>query len=548
MVRKHILLYAFSIFIAVSPLMPAPSVSAISGSQFNAGRIIDDSLFFNGQAMSASQVQSFLDKKGTSCTEGKCLKTFKQDTPKTPSESGLCSSMSAKDDRSAANIIYSVGKACGISQKVLMVLIQKESSLLTANDPASWRYKSATGFACFDGIPCSSGYAGFFNQVFSAARQFKLYAKYPANYNYRAQRNNYIQYNPDPSCGGSTVYIQNQATAGLYTYTPYQPNKATLKVGLGVEAPCGAYGNKNFWWLYTAWFGPTTGVDKYTRFIECSDRDFIIERGIRRKREVTDYGKFGLGIKGVNYVKNDSACQYPTYSLKIDMQIASRTTGKPYVLDESRAVYVQDTLVMRAWGLKRKQKNLPNLNGNTINALVEVSGKLDKLVRSENTDKVYIAERGWRHYLIDSEQEDPSPSLQLITGYDSMNIGNYSSTMVKRLRAGKNMDYVFTVGSEVYLLNHENIIQIDPAYVNKGWNKLVDTSDAPKLTNYDLVNARGRGPVLKNGFRRDSSYYRVNLDGSLEETTNISDAQAWGVESTPVTTRLLRNKLTNQQD
>ena len=53
------------------------------------------------------------------------------------------------------------------------------------------------------------------------------------------------------------MFIQNQATAGLYNYTPYQPNAAALAAGYGGDA-CSAYGNRNFWNDFTDWFGPTT--------------------------------------------------------------------------------------------------------------------------------------------------------------------------------------------------------------------------------------------------------------------------------------------------
>jgi hypothetical protein len=69
--------------------------------------------------------------------------------------------------------------------------------------------------------------------------------------------NNYIQYNPNASCGGSNVYIQNQATAGLYNYTPYQPNASAINNLYGSGDSCGAYGNRNFWRMYNDWFGST---------------------------------------------------------------------------------------------------------------------------------------------------------------------------------------------------------------------------------------------------------------------------------------------------
>ncbi|MBX3312470.1 MAG: hypothetical protein KF916_06240 [Microbacteriaceae bacterium] len=94
-----------------------------------------------------------------------------------------------------------------------------------------------------------------FNQIYHAVKQFKRYQDLPHIRAYQAGRYNYIQYNPSTSCGGSNVYIQNQATAALYVYTPYQPNAASLAAGYGGGATCGAYGNRNFFNYYNDWFG-----------------------------------------------------------------------------------------------------------------------------------------------------------------------------------------------------------------------------------------------------------------------------------------------------
>jgi hypothetical protein len=69
--------------------------------------------------------------------------------------------------------------------------------------------------------------------------------------------NNYIQYNPQSSCGGTTVNIQNRATQALYNYTPYQPNDAALNAPMGTTVTCGAYGNLNFYRYFRSWFGST---------------------------------------------------------------------------------------------------------------------------------------------------------------------------------------------------------------------------------------------------------------------------------------------------
>ena len=263
--------------------------SALSGSDFNPGRIIDDEIFFDDRAMSVSQIQNFLNARVPNCdTNGDrmhssgmtrrqwaqqnsnrdnppytCLKDYRENVPSVSnSASNLCTRNISGGNKSAAQIIHDVGRACGINPQVLIVMLQKEQSLITDDWPWQRQYDRAMGYACPDSGPnfsanCDSSYYGFFNQVYNAAQAFKRYEANPGRYNYRANRNNYIQYHPNPSCGGSNVFIENQATANLYIYTPYQPNQAALNNLYGTGNSCSAYGNRNFWRMFNDWFGPT---------------------------------------------------------------------------------------------------------------------------------------------------------------------------------------------------------------------------------------------------------------------------------------------------
>ena len=288
------------------------TASALSGSSFDAGRIIDDVVFYNNGSMSSSQIQSFLNSKVPACDtngtqsaadwgypsithaqlaqykrEGShgfkkdtgfhappytCLKDYKQSTPQMEAASGLCGGLTAKTNRTAAQIIKDVSDVCGINPQVLIVLLNKEQSLVTDTWPLKRQYTNATGFACPDTAPCDPSYAGFFYQVFNAARQFKVYKSYPNSYNYVAGETNRIywqtnlgswvnstgNYNSSrSSCGYSNVYIQNQATAALYIYTPYRPNQKALANLYGTGDSCSAYGNRNFWRMFSDWFGST---------------------------------------------------------------------------------------------------------------------------------------------------------------------------------------------------------------------------------------------------------------------------------------------------
>jgi len=244
-----------------------PPAAAADLSDFEAGHIISDANFYDSDAMTASQVQSFLNQKVETCREDLsagpndpivCLKDYRQTTTAKPADA-FCDGYEAKS-QTAAQIINGVARSCGISQKVLLVLLQKETGLVTHTYPSEWRYDRATGYACPDTAPCDTQYYGFFNQLYSAARQYQIYRAYPTSYGYVAGQTNLIKYHPNSACGRTSVYIHNQATAGLYIYTPYVPNQAALDAGYGTGNSCSSYGNRNFFSFYSDWFGSPTAV------------------------------------------------------------------------------------------------------------------------------------------------------------------------------------------------------------------------------------------------------------------------------------------------
>ncbi|WP_062519092.1 LGFP repeat-containing protein [Demequina silvatica] len=264
--RRALLLAAATLAGAVAfTLGSTGDAKAADGSDFDPGMIIADSLFFDGDAMTISEIQGFLNGKVATCQSGyTCLKNYKQTTTDIPADA-FCKGYTGAKNQSAATMIRKVGKSCGVSQKVLLVLIQKEQGLVTHTWPSQYRYDKLTGYACPDTDSCNPAYAGFMKQLYYGARQYKVYAAYPGSYNYRFGETNRIYYAPPVKengswvykCGSVSVYIENQATAGLYNYTPYVPNRAALDNLYGTGDSCSAYGNRNFWRLYTDWFGST---------------------------------------------------------------------------------------------------------------------------------------------------------------------------------------------------------------------------------------------------------------------------------------------------
>ncbi|MBK0417678.1 hypothetical protein JD276_01325 [Leucobacter sp. CSA1] len=271
------LLALFTALLVAFSLMQAPPAHAANVTDgFDPGNIISDENFYGGNAMSASQVQSFLNQRVPDCTIGdpgrapgsawgstrianNCLRDFRVTTQSRPANA-YCGAYGGVANETAASIIARVGQACGISQRVLLIMLEKEQSLVTDTWPTVRQFDVAMGYACPDSGPggsanCDSAYYGFFNQVYRAAWQLKVYRAHPNSYNYKPFQSNRIQWHPNIGCGTSNVYIENWATAALYIYTPYRPNQAALNAGWGTGDACSSYGNRNFYNFYKTWFG-----------------------------------------------------------------------------------------------------------------------------------------------------------------------------------------------------------------------------------------------------------------------------------------------------
>ena len=233
---------------------------------WDAGFIISDQVFTNSSSMSVSDIQAFLNSKVANCdTWGTQTSEFGGGTRRQWAESRgysapfTCLKDYSQNGQSSAQIIYNISQKYQINPQVMLVLLQKEQSLVTDTWPMSIQYRSATGYGCPDTAPCDSQYYGLTNQLDWAAKMFRsIMNASPSWYTPYIVGNNFIRYSPDASCGGSNVNIQNRATQALYNYTPYQPNEGALNADWGT-ANCGAYGNRNFFLYFTNWFGATKG-------------------------------------------------------------------------------------------------------------------------------------------------------------------------------------------------------------------------------------------------------------------------------------------------
>ena len=258
---KHLLLCIFTFFMisSLAFLMTKnlKKIHAYDFSNFNPGNIISDGVMSNANAMSVEEIQRFLTSKNA-CKDTNIAKAKSYPGLKYHIENGhfVCLSEETFEyngqKQTAAQVIYDAAKDFQINPQVLIVLLEKEQGLITDTWPNHIQYRSATGFGCPDTAECDSKYYGFRNQVRNAASMFRSvlsggWTNYPVG-------KNYVQYHPNPNCGGSVINIENRATSALYRYTPYQPNVGALANYPGTSY-CGAYGNRNFYVTFRQWFG-----------------------------------------------------------------------------------------------------------------------------------------------------------------------------------------------------------------------------------------------------------------------------------------------------
>lgn len=206
----------------------APSVAvAATAPPFDSTIVIADDVFRAAGSLSAADIQAFLEKN-----------TGVLDTTLAPRHSdGTMQPVSL--------LIWEVSQEFSINPKVLLVMLQKEQSLITKAAPTQYALDWAFGFGCPDGVPVDQRdpkYKGLGNQIWYAASRLDSYAE--TTWTPGLKRTICINcvttpYTPDPN-----FVAQNLATYKLYVYTPHSHGPTSDIYG----------GNYLFWTTYWRFF------------------------------------------------------------------------------------------------------------------------------------------------------------------------------------------------------------------------------------------------------------------------------------------------------
>ncbi|HRY63086.1 MAG TPA: hypothetical protein P5267_00550 [Patescibacteria group bacterium] len=166
-----------------------------ANAQFNPHFIIADEELTDYDSMSLDQIQKFLEEKN----------------------SPLAKYVDPLVRMTASQIIYDNARLNRINPRYILVLLQKEQSLITDANPSQGQYDWATGYgvcdSCSKNDPAIQKYKGFAMQVDRGAGGTRFYFDNPDKFKYQTGETYTID-NLD-------VTIKNDATRALYTYTPH---------------------------------------------------------------------------------------------------------------------------------------------------------------------------------------------------------------------------------------------------------------------------------------------------------------------------------------
>ncbi|MGE5425800.1 MAG: hypothetical protein ACM3PZ_01885 [Bacillota bacterium] len=209
-------------------LITTPSLAQTIDPAFDPEMIITDDELMNTDSMSLEQIQSFLSSKNSYLANYSTLNAH--GTMKSAAEiiydaaknNYDCDDVELSDNPTEAEKKLKCERITTVSPRFLLVLLQKEASLIEDPAPAPARLDWATGYGCPDNWTCNPYYKGFGKQVNSASLQFLAYMNEQSRYAYKAG-NTYTFSNPYGTISNEsmTVTPENKATAALYNYTPH---------------------------------------------------------------------------------------------------------------------------------------------------------------------------------------------------------------------------------------------------------------------------------------------------------------------------------------
>jgi hypothetical protein len=483
-----------------SPLL-AQAQTDIDAS-FNPNRILEDSDLLNYNTMGLSEIQNFLNNKGsylsnysTINTHGD-IKNAAEIIYDATHNNYDCEGVTLSDTPTEAEKKSKCRQITTVNPKFMLVLLQKEASLVTDNSPEQSHLDWATGYGCPDSWVCNPYYKGFGKQVNSASLQFLAYMKEPENYGFKvgqtyiakdkysglksvAKAINDGDYNTITSSAGYvSVTPENLATAALYNYTPHVYN-----------------GNYNTYKLWNTYFPQVSRLYPDGSIIKAEGdaKVWLISGGT--KRPFANWSAFASRFRPEQIVTVTSADleNYPAGSeIKFaNYSIVQTPDKKIYLLVDKEKRLIASTAVFKKIGFNPDEIEEATVDdlasyvlGKTITATsTYITGAL---IQDSKTGEIFYVENGTRA-LVDKVLLDIKFSGKKIIKKTTKELKGYATTTPILLDEGTlvRTDTYPTI----YLISNglKRPFADDAAFTKLGYNPLnIITVSSQFLYNYSM--------------------------------------------------------------
>lgn len=415
---------------------------------FDPNYIISDDDMQNPFALDRNQIQTYLDRG--------FLGTYK-----TLDFEGV--------KRYATDIIWRAAQLNKISPKFLLVLLQKEQSLVEDDAPTDRQLDWATGYAvcddCSKDDPSIQRWKGFGKQINSAALQFS--EGYLADIENDGSTQG--KYGPDiPVTIDTTVVTpENAATAAMYAYTPH------------------IHGNLNFVNIWDRWFGAEYPSGSLLQAVG-QDGVYLIEYGYKRAITSKSALLSRFNVKLIIPVNADTLDNYPdgnpisfpNYSLLKD------DDGNIFLLVDDALRKIDSMVTFRAIGFNEDE--IVDVTNSDI-AAYETGIPITNATLFPQGTLLQLTNSGTVFYVRDGIRQPIFDKAILDANFSGMSMKTVASVVIEQYKEGKPIKlpdgYLVKSATEptVYVISDgmRRAIDSEQTFLAYGWSwsNIVTVSD-----------------------------------------------------------------------
>ncbi len=343
-----------------------PSWTNAAGSSFNPNLVIYDGDLKNYSAMTPSDIQAFLNE-----------------------HDGILKEMTFVDrdgkERTAAQVIARAALLAKINPQILLVLLQKEQSLIERGVPTMKALDWALGYGVCDSCsmndPGLRQFRGFATQLYGAAIRLREYVDNPKKFGW-------IKRGAPVVISGITVIPATEATRALYLYTPHIASAQT------------------FWNLWNRYFGKPY-PDGTVLHDTSTDTLWRIENGTRRQFASTTVAMSLFDERFILDVPHTVIANYPTGApiRFANYSLIKTPRGAVYLIVDGKKRLISSQAVFKSLGynpeelILAKESDLKEYPSGP-NILADSDPSKNRVLEDADTGKRYVIVDHMRHIVM----------------------------------------------------------------------------------------------------------------------------------------------------